>query len=273
MTTNYKKLRVSELKKLLTELGKNVKDIVGTGKKGNVMKSDIIDVLTTPKTEISEKIINTKGSLLTIPEDVVGTLTQFLPKKEVIELSKQQKGYPKQTLLNYKFDLSKDEVCDLFSEQDYSHLINNSSIDKKDLLRCLVKRKFNDKLVRTAKEYGKAYDYFDDIDLSNLKVGDIIYQPETYRGTYTKIVTLRNNKLILISAADDAGYANVPVEITNLIEDPFTFYKNISTESLTEGITNIELDSLMYEDIYKVYTNKVPDEETIYWNVENEIFY
>lgn len=28
-------------------------------------------------------------------------------------MSKQQKSYPKQTLLNYKFDLSKDEFCDL----------------------------------------------------------------------------------------------------------------------------------------------------------------
>lgn len=87
------------------------------------------------------------------PTDVIGTIIKFLPKESMITLAKQRGSYPKQMLLNYKFDLSDPETCSFFRKKDYDHLINNISIDRYDLLKCLLKAGHVDLAIYTNKRF------------------------------------------------------------------------------------------------------------------------
>ena len=77
--------------------------------------------------------------------DVLGGVMRFLPEKEMVKVSKVTKK-PRQSLLSYPFDLSKEKVCQAFSNSDFNVLMKNQNLDRQGLFECVVRRGLADKV-------------------------------------------------------------------------------------------------------------------------------
>ena len=90
--------------------------------------------------------------------DVMGSIMGFLPREEMVKVSKYKEEYSEQNLLSYPFDLSDDETCQAFSDSDFDALMKNQSLDRQALFNCVVRRGMVDKvkiLLKKLLEYEK----------------------------------------------------------------------------------------------------------------------
>ena len=74
---------------------------------------------------------------------------------------------------------------------------------------------------------------------ANLRHGDILYNPDGYRGSDTWVVSENGKVRSVIYASDDAGYAEIAKAIAARIEDPLDFYAGFTDENIYQGITTI----------------------------------
>ena len=83
----------------------------------------------------------------------------------------------------------------------------------------------------------------DELSLTEIKHGDIIYDPDGYRGTETKVVrNVHPGQSITLGTCDGSGYCEIPQEVSRHIEDPVDFYSEIIDDKLYQGVSRVILD-------------------------------
>lgn len=85
-----------------------------------------------------------RNTNLPVSSDVVGTIMQFLPQEDILEIAKQKSIYTKKALLYGKFNLENEKVCFSFSKSDLALLRINKFIDQYFLLLCAIKNQYED---------------------------------------------------------------------------------------------------------------------------------
>jgi len=109
----------------------------------------------------------------------------------------------------------------------------------------------------------------------SLRHGDIVYYQEGYRGMETFVVTeFPGQKRDAVNLCDGAGYAEIPKDVARYIEDPLTFYHDVTDEHLYQGVTTIVFDPEVHAKMLEAATgNKnATYSRGVYWATYEEGF-
>ena len=113
----------------------------------------------------------------------------------------------------------------------------------------------------------------DELNLTEIKHGDIIYDPDGYRGTETKVVcNVRPGQSITLGTCDSAGYCEIPQEVSRHIEDPVDFYSEIIDDKLYQGVSRVILDPVGNQALLQSLTGGRPvhSSRTVCWKPAKE---
>ena len=95
----------------------------------------------------------------------------------------------------------------------------------------------------------------DDIRREGALPGDLFYDPNGYRGTTTWAVA---GALTAYDCCDGAGYAEISVEVSQLLDDPVTFYSEVTDETLYQGVTRIMMHTEAHQAVLQKQTGGRP---------------
>ena len=101
----------------------------------------------------------------------------------------------------------------------------------------------------------------------HLRHGDLMYDPDGYRGSTTLVVNEMDGKKTLENYDDGAGYTVIPVEISSKIEDPIDFYSDVTDEDLDQGVTQVSLSPTAHQALLQAQTGGRPVQENrqVWW--------
>ena len=88
----------------------------------------------------------------------------------------------------------------------------------------------------------------------DLRHGDIVYNPDGYRGTDTWVVDETDGSTTLVYAADEGGYAEITKDIAAGLEDPLSFYASFTDDCIYQGITTIVLSPKIHDKTIRKIT-------------------
>ena len=111
--------------------------------------------------------------------------------------------------------------------------------------------------------------------ITEIKHGDIIYDTDGYRGTSTDVVCNTDaKKSVTINTGDDAGYCEIPKEVSAHIEDPADFYSEVFSESLYQGVTRIILDSSRNQSLLQELAGRpVHSSREVWWDSDEYMYF
>ena len=104
-----------------------------------------------------------------------------------------------------------------------------------------------------------------------LRHGDLLYDPEGYRGTTTYAIVETDGGKSSIPTADCSAYTEIPVEVSSKIEDPVTFYSGATMDELYQGVSRVILSASVHQAVLLEQTGGRPVHESreVWWSVND----
>jgi len=98
------------------------------------------------------KIWKVKPKRIDIPPEVRSNILGFTNPKTLRKSLATGKFMPKDVLMNYPIDLSKNKICSTFKPSDMQYLLKNVNINKLDLYRCALLEN-NQQIIKILSKY------------------------------------------------------------------------------------------------------------------------